>query len=185
MTIKKVNKFIMVFVVFALVFGASSCFNSNESEGEHENESSTEHKSETIKEDGVKSHAEEGEEDGTQFGIDETYEGLRNGVHMTLAYDAETDAFVGMVTNTTEDVISQVRVEVHLSNSIELGPTPRADLAVGESRKIILSADGNSFKSWSTHAESGTEEGHGEGGEHGGEGEGEEGHGKEGRGEHR
>lgn len=180
---KKVNKFIMVFVVFALVFGVSSCFNSNESEGEHGNESSAEHKSETIKEDDVRYHSEEGEEDGTKFGIDETYEGLRNGVHMTLAYDAEADAFVGMVTNTTENVISQVRIEVHLSNSVELGPTPREDLAVGESRKIVLSADGNSFKSWSTHAESGSEEGHGEESEHGGEGE--EGHGTEDRGEHR
>jgi len=43
---------------------------------------------------------------------------------MILAYNAESDAFVGTVENITEDEISQVRVEVHLSNSAELGPTP-------------------------------------------------------------
>ncbi len=124
----------------------------------------------------------EGEEDGTQIGINDSYEGVRSGVHMTLAYDAEKDGFVGVVKNTTEKVVSQVRVEVHLSNGVELGPTPRADLEPGAVRNIFLSAENNSFKTWSTHAESGEEEGHGEegeGGEHGGEGE------SEGEGEHK
>ena len=128
----------------------------------------------------------EGEEDGTQFGIKESYEGVRRGVHMTLIYNAEKDAFVGVVKNITKEVIPHVRVEVHLSNGVELGPTPRADLAPGKSRNIVLSVEGNKFKSWSTHAESGNEEGHGSVGEgHEGREKGEHGGKKEGKGEHK
>lgn len=112
-----------------------------------------------------KEHREEGEEDGTQYGIKESYEGVRNGVHMTLAYNAEKDSFVGIVKNTTKKVIRKVRVEVHLSNGVELGPTPRADLKPGKSRNILLSVKGNKFETWSTHAESGNEEAHGTEGE--------------------
>lgn len=169
---KKIKSIVMILIMGSLVFVTSSCFNSEESESEHGTESSNE-KSVEAGEKGHNEAGEQGEEDGTQFGINDSYNGVRNGVRMILAYDAESDAFVGTVENTTEAVIAQVRVEVHLSNSVELGPTPRADLAPGETRKIILSAEGNSFESWSTHAESGnSEEGHGEEGEgeHGGEG---------------
>ena len=129
---------------------------------------------------------EGGEEDGTQYGIKESYEGVRRGVHMTLRYNAEKDAFIGVVKNTTKKMISQVRVEVHLSNGVELGPTLRADLEPGKSRDIILAVEGNNFKSWSTHAESGNEEGHEDEGEgHEGREKGEHGSKKEGKREHK
>ena len=160
MLLNKMNKLLIVFFVGLLVIGISSCHYSEGSENEHGTESSNEHKAKESNESGEKSNVEEGEEDGTQIEINETFEGVRNGVKMILAYDADKDAFIGTVENITEGVISQVRVEVHFSNSVELGPTPKADLAAGETRKISLSAEGNSFKTWSTHAESGNEKGH-------------------------
>ena len=108
---------------------------------------------------------------------------------MILSYDAAANAFTGTVENTTESKLSQVRVEVHLTNGIELGPTTPVDLAAGEMAEVMLRGSSQSFESWSAHPEVGgsgaMESGEG-GGEHGGEGsdgEGEHG-GREGSGEH-
>ena len=116
----------------------------------------------------------------------------KNGGRLTLQYNAATEAFVGNVVNTTDETLSDVRVEVHLSNGIELGPTKRTDLLPGATLNVELSAVDQSFNKWVTHPEAGIEEGHGTGGEEGEgghEGEASEragghGEGAEGRGEH-
>jgi len=145
---------------------------------------------------GCTSHQEgskHGEESGTELGLDETYNNVRNGARLVLAYDAGSSSFKGTVENTTERTLERVRVEVHLSNGKELGPTAPGDLAPGQTREVVLVAASTDFDGWSAHPEVGNEEhaeGHeGEGGEHGGEGRGEhdrEGseHGGESRGEH-
>ncbi len=141
----------------------------------------------------------EGEEPGVRLAIDETYNAVRKGVRLILSYDSTSSAFVGTVENVIERPVSAVRVEVHLSNGTELGPTERNDLAPGEKLAVKLSSSikGQDFDWWKAHAESG--EGVGEhggehgvepGGEHGGEhgvepgGEGEGEHGRERGGEH-
>ena len=120
----------------------------------------------------------EGEEKGTKMKIDEKFDEVRRGVRMVLTYDKNSSAFIGTVENITEKIIEKVRVEVHLSNGIELGPTKALDLKPSEKSKIYLSAKGQEFKTWNTHAESGSfEAGHGtereahegENSEHGGE----------------
>ena len=114
----------------------------------------------------------------------------KNGARLTLQYNAVTQAFVGNVVNTTKKTLSQVRVEIHLSNGLELGPTKRIDLKAGATIPVELSALDQKFSHWVTHPEAGVEEGHGPGGEeseghaarekgeHGGEGR------RERRGEH-
>ena len=124
----------------------------------------------------------EGEESGTQFGLDDVYDDVRNGAHLILAYDAETNIFKGTVENTSDEVLEKVRVEVHLSNGIELGPTTSVDLKPGEKVEVNLEGSEKDFETWSTHAEVGSsEEGHGQEGE----GEGEHESGEEGEGEHK
>ncbi|MHC4534655.1 MAG: FxLYD domain-containing protein [Planctomycetota bacterium] len=118
----------------------------------------------------------EGEEPGVRIAIDETYDAVRRGVRLILNYDSTTSSFVGTVENITDKPVSAVRVEVHLSNGTELGPTERNDLSPGEKIAVKLSAGGQDFDWWKAHAESG------EGGEHSGEHEGE--HGGEHSGEH-
>ena len=54
-----------------------------------------------------------------------------------------------------------MRVEIHLSNGIELGPTTPTDLAAGEILDIILDAGAQPFDSWTPHAEVGMSEGAG------------------------
>ncbi len=122
-------------------------------------------------------HGEEGEESGTQLALNEKYDSVRNGARLILTYDAQSNSFNGTVVNTTEKTLQRVRVEVHLSNGKELGPTTPADLGPGEKRNVKLTATSKDFDGWTAHPEVGI-------GEHGsGEERGE--HDREGRGEHR
>ncbi len=105
-----------------------------------------------------------------------------NGARLALAFDPRTQVFVGSVTNTTARTLSQVRVEIHLDNGTELGPTKRIDVGPSQTVPVELGAFGNEFSAWISHPEAGVEQGHGAGGEEGGEGAGEHG-GGEGRGE--
>ena len=117
----------------------------------------------------LSSHEEgkgEGEESGQELAKDQTYDQVRNGARLKLVYDAEANAFVGTVENTTNQTLSRVRVEVHLSNGIELGPTTPTDLAPGQKMSVRLDAAGQDFDKWSAHPEIGSSE-HGGEGEHG------------------
>ena len=121
------------------------------------------------------------EESSVRYGLTDTYDQVRNGAHLVLSYDAAMDAFTGDVTNTTNGILTQVRVEVHLYDGTvtvdELGPmlTPNVlniDLMPGESHAIILPAMDHSFTEWVAHPEVGPSTGSGGegGGEHGGQG---------------
>jgi len=119
----------------------------------------------------------EGEEDGTMLTMDEVYDVVKKGTHLVLKYDQEARAFLGTVENVGDELLQRVRVEVHLSNGKELGPTVQADLEPGEKREVELLVGDEDFETWSTHAEVGNSEHSHEGeGEHSHEGEGEHGH---------
>ena len=97
---------------------------------------------------------------------DETFDTVRGGARLILSYDAPSNSFKGTVENTTDGVLDAVRIEVHLSNGSELGPTTPTDMAPGEVIAINLPATPASFTGWTAHAEVGAG---GEGGESGGE----------------
>ena len=131
--------------------------------------------------------SDDGEESGESLALDETYDVIRKGSRLILRYDDESNSFVGTVQNTKESTLFNVRVEVHLSNGTELGPTTPVDLSPGESAEVSLAATEVPFTGWTPHAEVGEgEHGSGSEGEHreGGEGGGEHGGGGEGGGEH-
>ena len=119
------------------------------------------------------------EESGTELALDESYDAVRNGARLILTYDPQSNSFNGFVENTTDIILKQVRVEVHLSNGVELGPTTPTDLNPGESIEVSLTATNKSFDGWTAHPEVG-ESG---GGEHG-QGEGDNEHGEEGESRH-
>ena len=117
--------------------------------------------------------------------LDETFDAVRSGARLILKYDAPSNSFKGTVENTTKGVLDRVRIEVHLSNGAELGPTTPTDMAPGEVVAVNLPATPASFNGWTAHAEVGTGEKEGESGEeHGSSGEqgGEHGSGGERRG---
>ena len=109
------------------------------------------------------SGSEEGS--GATLALDETFDAVRGGARLILNYDAASNAFTGAVENTTGSVLSNVRIEVHLSNGTELGPTTPVDMAPGKVLPVNLPATQASFAGWIAHAEVGGGEG---GGEHGG-----------------
>ncbi len=136
----------------ALVLGIATCWaNANgESEGE--------------------SIDSEGEESGTQYQIDETFDETRNGARLVLKYDPKIQNFTGHVENTTNAKLTNVRVEVHLSNGTELGPTKPQDLEPNQKMSVTLPANDQKFETWGAHPEVGKQGS----GEHGGaEGDGE------------
>ena len=110
---------------------------------------------------------DEGEEESnTELMLNETYDQIRNGARLILAYEAQSNVFKGTVENTTNETLKQVRVEVHLSNGKELGPTPSTDLAPGEKIEVQLIATNTNFNAWTAHPEVGEGE-HSHGEEHG------------------
>jgi hypothetical protein len=116
------------------------------------------------------------EESGQELALDERYDEVRNGARLSITYDKQSNSFIGFVENTTDNFLKEVRVEVHLSNGTELGPTTPTDLSPGESIDVNLAATNRDFDGWTAHPEVGEggsgEHGHGEGeNEHGEEGE--------------
>ena len=121
---------------------------------------------------------------GANLALDETFDAMRGGARLILAYDAASKAFTGTVANTTDAILRQVRIEVHLSNGVELGPTTPVDLQPSQVLAVELPATAAPFTGWIAHAEvgsggeaggehgSGSQGGEGGGGEHGGRGEG-------------
>ena len=112
------------------------------------------------------------EASGAILAPNDTFDAVRGGARLFLYYDAGANAFVGTVENTTANVLSQVRVEVHLSNGAELGPTIPVDMAPGQTMLVKLPATPDAFTGWIAHAEVG---GGAEGSQAGGEGIGEHG----------
>ena len=127
--------------------------------GEHEREGGDSENSEDA-------GASEGEESGATLTLAERYDTVRKGARLILVYDADSNAFTGTVENTTDSTLEQVRVEVHLSNGVELGPTTPVDLAPGQIVDVSLPATDQAFDGWTPHAEVGPGSG-GEAGEHG------------------
>ena len=130
---------VLALIGVLLVFTLLGCTNSSES-GEH---------------DGGEENDDGGEESGTQFAKGDTLDEVRAGARLILSYDSAANAFTGTVENTTVGTLSRVRVEVHLSNGIELGPTTPVDMAPGQIVDITLPASTQPFSTWSAHPEVG------------------------------
>ncbi|MCZ0935590.1 MAG: hypothetical protein OXJ54_10450 [Gemmatimonadetes bacterium] len=140
---------------------------------------------------GGREGGEGGEEGGAYLAkMTRQDEVFSNGARLVLQFNPNTQAFAGSVTNTTTTTLSQVRVEIHLDNGTELGPTKRIDVRPGQAVPVELGTFGEEFSAWISHPEAGVEQGHGAGGEEGGEGHGGGGEhggregGREGSGEH-
>ena len=120
-------------------------------EGEGEHEGGEEGEGEHGEEHGEE--GEEGEESGVYIAREEIWDVTRRGARLVLSFDAAANAFVGAVENTTERTLCAVRVEVHLGEGPELGPTERTDVPSGEKTAVRLSAEGQDFETWTAHPE--------------------------------
>ena len=138
-------------VVSALVL--TGCLGADSESGEHGGGSEAgEHGRGEGSESGERG---DGEESATQYALGDTFDQVRAGARLVLSYDADANAFIGTVENTTDGTLSRVRVEVHLSNGTELGPTTPVSLTPGQVVAITLPATSEPFTSWSAHPEVG------------------------------
>ena len=165
---KQIKEYFMAIaiIILAIVIG---CSNENTQTSEEQDSGGlTIERGEHSRDVGEKS---EGEESGTQYALNETYNQVRNGARLVLSYNAENNSFMGTVENTTNGTLKRLRIEVHLSNGIELGPTKPVDLRPSKKVDVILPASEKKFETWTAHPEVGSgERGHGEeDGEHEGE----------------
>ena len=103
----------------------------------------------------VSGGSESGEESGAQLSLADTYDHIRGGARLILNYDQQSNSFKGTVENTTNQTLKRVRVEIHLSNGTELGPTTPVDLAPGQKIDVKMAATKANFTGWTPHAEVG------------------------------
>ncbi len=165
---KSITFLAMLGLIVVLLFALSSCdiqvdSTSAESDMDEEHMEEGDSKVDESEESAEVASSESGEEAGTQYAKTDTYDETRNGARLVLNYNSETQTFFGTVENTTDETLTKVRVEVHLSNGTELGPTEPSDLEAGTSQSVFLSAQDEEFDTWGAHPEVG-ESG---GGEHG------------------
>ena len=155
--------FVLLLALAVTVIALAACSPASEESGEHngggeQSEQSGEHGEggESGEHDGESESGEgDGEESAQQYGLTDTYDVVRRGARLILSYDTEANAFIGTVENTTSETLPRVRIEVHLSNGIELGPTPSLDLPPGEISDVRLDASQEPFETWSAHPEVG------------------------------
>jgi len=183
--IKKLTNKYVIGPVMGILLGAGiliGCTNDSESESSS-GESAGEHGGSGGESGGE--HGSGGESGGGEEGSaamlapDATFDQTRNGARLTMGYDPASNAFTGTVANTTDSTLTRVRIEVHLDNGTELGPTTPVDLAPGEVMAVNMPSTQAPFTGWVPHAEVGSGEAGGEhgagGGESGAEGAGGEG----------
>ena len=95
-------------------------------------------------------------ESGTRYGPADEAREVRGGVELVMRFEQGAERFAGTVRNTTSQMVRDVRVEIHLSSGVELGPTPRVDLGAGETRDVELNARVQAFDWWTVHVEPGS-----------------------------
>ena len=178
MIIKKLTNKYVIGPVMGILLGAGiliGCTNDSESESSS-GESAGEHNGSGGESGGEHGGGESGggeEGSAAMLAPDATFDQTRNGARLTMGYDPASNAFTGTVANTIDSTLTRVRIEVHLDNGTELGPTTPVDLAPGEVMAVNLPSTQAPFTGWVPHAEVGSGEAggeHGTGGESGAEG---------------
>ncbi len=106
---------------------------------------------------GSEGGADAGEEISLSTPVDQPATGNFNNLDYNIAFDPTTQAFVGTVTNNTNQTVCASRLEVHMAANgtiIELGPTVGVDLNPGQTLNMVLSADPITPDTYSLHPES-------------------------------
>ena len=94
-----------------------------------------------------------GEGFGVKIAHGESYDRDQDGIRLILTHEPKRNIFNGFVENLTNGTLKGVRVEVHLSNGVVLGPTPAVDLVPGDRKDINISAKNFIFENWTAHLE--------------------------------
>lgn len=123
-------------------------------------------------EDGTAAHPEgSGHAEGGEAGdpatpikaLDQTCDNTINGMRVQMAYEANTRTFTGNISNTTNQTLKNVLVEMNIKNGtktvVELGPLQVGDLKAGDVKSVKLAVDdepaakGLTFDGYQVHPE--------------------------------
>ena len=55
--------------------------------------------------------------------------------------------------NVTDELIENVKIGVYLSNGMDLGPTPAANLEPGQESSVMIDADVKEWDKWAANVE--------------------------------
>jgi hypothetical protein len=103
---------------------------------------------------GINFDQEESQKPEKTYGLDEIHDQIYDGVRLILAYHRASFSFIGSIENVTDNAIKKVRVKVHLSTGVKLGPTEPKDLDQGEKSGIKIEATGYVIEWWKPQLES-------------------------------
>ena len=105
----------------------------------------------------------EGDPSSPILALDESWDGVVNGLRVAMSYDPVRRSFSGTVENATAQTVCSVQIELNLKQGtctvVELGPSPVGDLAPGASATTELLVDdeplatGVAFDAWEIHPE--------------------------------
>ena len=105
----------------------------------------------------------EGDPSSPILALDESFDGVVNGVRVAMSYDPIRRSFSGIVENAMALTACSVQIELNLKQGtrtvVELGPSPVGDLAPGASATTELLVDdeplaaGVAFDAWEIHPE--------------------------------
>ena len=96
------------------------------------------------------------ENEGLGMSIDQPSATNINGFDLNIVHDPATNAFTGVMTNSTSQLICGARLEIHVGrggSTLELGPTVDADWAPGQARNVVLGFDAMPSDTYSLHPE--------------------------------
>lgn len=85
----------------------------------------------------------------------ESVDQMHEGVRLRLSYHPKSDSIQGTLTNTTDQEINDVRVEIHLKNGEKLAPVTQERLFKGQEAGIGFNAKGKDIEGWTAHVEIG------------------------------
>ena len=178
MTVKPTGRLLPIVSALVLSSGLAACANESQPDAEGAGESSlaqqtdastpgatasetrtadagaerSEERGGEHEEDGEE-HDEEGEESGVYIARTASWSETQGDAWLQLSFNSASNSFAGRVSNTGNEPLCDVRIEVHLSTGVELGPTEPTEVPYGGSINVTVPTGGEEFATWTAHHE--------------------------------
>ena len=148
----------LIVTALVLSFGLAACADQSQPDPEGAGESSLAQQADASTPSATASEtrtADAGAERGEERAIARTanWSETRGDGWLQLSFNSASNSFVGRVSNTGNEPLCDVRVEVHLSTGTELGPTEPTVVPYGGSINVTLPSGGEEFATWTAQHE--------------------------------
>ncbi len=138
---KSIKPFAFLLLVFAL--GFTACNNNAESKKKGESQAVSEK---------VESAWDLVDVEAQLLPTD-VYDDTISGVHVMVKYMLDDKYFYGSLENVGDELVKGIKVGMHLSNGMDLGPTHGLDLVPGKAGSVVIDADIKEWEKWAVYVE--------------------------------